>query len=49
MADVSFVHSKSYPSGQFALHRVPLAGHDLTRKTKRRVSPSTRITSPPTG
>ncbi|ADJ27831.1 conserved hypothetical protein [Nitrosococcus watsonii C-113] len=48
MTDFSFVPTKPHPSGKFALHRVPLAGHGLARKAKSWISPSTRITSPPT-
>ncbi|ADJ28513.1 hypothetical protein [Nitrosococcus watsonii] len=57
MTDVSFVptclradtrrQTKPHQPGEFALQRVPRAGHDLARKALGGVSPSTRITSPP--
>ncbi|WP_049750804.1 hypothetical protein [Nitrosococcus oceani] len=48
MTDVDFVPiTKPHPPGEFALQRVPRAGHDLARKALGWVSPSTRITSPP--
>ncbi|WP_147094528.1 hypothetical protein [Nitrosococcus oceani] len=47
MTDFSFVPTKPHQPGEFALQWVPLAGHDLARKAKSLVSPSTRITSPP--
>ncbi|WP_081430963.1 hypothetical protein [Nitrosococcus oceani] len=48
MTDVDFVPTKPHPPGEFALQWVPWAGHDLARKALGWVSPSTRITSPPT-
>ncbi|ABA58524.1 hypothetical protein Noc_2064 [Nitrosococcus oceani ATCC 19707] len=48
MTDVDFVPTKPHQPGEFALQWVPRAGHDLARKALGWVSPSTRITSPPT-
>ncbi|ABA58963.1 hypothetical protein Noc_2510 [Nitrosococcus oceani ATCC 19707] len=48
MADFDFVSIKLHPPGEFALQWVPWVGYDLARKALGWVSPSTRITSPPT-
>ncbi|KFI18103.1 hypothetical protein [Nitrosococcus oceani] len=48
MTDVDFVPTKPHQPGEFALQWVSWAGHDLALKALGWVSPSTRITSPPT-
>ena len=50
MTDFNFIPTKPHQSGEgeFALLRMPWAGHNFARKALGLVSSSTRITSPPT-